>query len=180
MTERKRPDVTFESWVERQIRVAQERGDFDNLPGAGKPIPHYDDDELWWVKDYLRREGLSAEALLPPPLQLRKEIERLPEVVRDIPTEDGVREVVAELNRRVADCLRAPDRLPVPLHLVDADDTVRRWRADRRAASALRAEPPTAQRAEPPTAQRAEPPTAQPGSSVPGHRPWWRRLFASG
>ncbi len=74
--------------------------------------------------------GVAATA---PPLQLRKEVERLPDVVRDIPTEDGVREIVAELNRRIVDCLRAPDRLPVPLHLVDADDTVRRWRTDRRA-----------------------------------------------
>ncbi|MGW0024886.1 DnaJ family domain-containing protein [Rhodococcus sp. NPDC003383] len=163
MTERKRPDITFESWVERQIRVAQERGDFDNLPGAGKPIPHYGDDELWWVKDYLRREGLSTEALLPPPLQLRKEIERLPETVRDIPTEDGVREVVAELNRRIVDCLRAPDRLPVPLHMVDADDTVQQWRADRRAA----------------IAQRVDRPAANPVPAPPARISWWRRLFAS-
>ena len=28
----------YESAVERQIREAQERGDFDNLPGAGKPL----------------------------------------------------------------------------------------------------------------------------------------------
>ena len=27
-----------ESWVEKQIREAQERGEFDNLPGAGKPL----------------------------------------------------------------------------------------------------------------------------------------------
>ena len=66
MTERKRPDITFESWVERQIRVAQERGDFDNLPGAGKPIPHYGDDELWWVKGASPRDvdtnSYAAEA----------------------------------------------------------------------------------------------------------------------
>ena len=26
------------TWVEQQLRVAMERGDFDDLPGAGKPI----------------------------------------------------------------------------------------------------------------------------------------------
>ncbi|MDT7727587.1 MAG: hypothetical protein QOI21_4163 [Actinomycetota bacterium] len=63
-----------------QIREAVDRGDFDNLPGAGKPLPGISGprEEQWWLKGYLRREGLSAEALLPPQLQLRKEIQRLP------------------------------------------------------------------------------------------------------
>lgn len=131
MTERKRPDITFESWIERQIRVAQERGDFDNLRGAGKPIPQRSDDELWWVKDYLHREGLSTEALLPPPLQLRKEVERLRDTVRDVPTEPAVRQIVRELNRRIVDCLRAPSGPLVPVHRVDPEAVVRQWAADR-------------------------------------------------
>ncbi|GLZ01820.1 hypothetical protein Acsp02_90710 [Actinoplanes sp. NBRC 103695] len=28
----------YESAVDRQLREAQERGEFDNLPGAGKPL----------------------------------------------------------------------------------------------------------------------------------------------
>lgn len=28
----------WEKWVDEQVRTAQERGDFDNLPGKGKPI----------------------------------------------------------------------------------------------------------------------------------------------
>lgn len=131
MTERKRPDVSFETWIERQIRVAQERGDFDNLPGAGKPIPNHGNDEMWWIKTYLEREGLSGEALLPPELQLRKEIERLPESVRTIPTEKDVQQVVADLNRRVAACLLSPDRLPIPLHKVDVEDVLETWRIER-------------------------------------------------
>jgi hypothetical protein len=38
MTERKPPGMSFESWVDKQIREATERGEFDGLPGAGKPI----------------------------------------------------------------------------------------------------------------------------------------------
>lgn len=132
MTERKPPDVPFESWVERQIRVAQERGEFDNLPGAGQPIPHLgDDDELWWVKNKLRREGLSTEALLPPSLQLRREVQRVPHTVADLPTESAVREVVADLNRRIAAHLLAPSGPLVPVHTVDADEAVAAWRASR-------------------------------------------------
>ena len=72
MTERKPPGVSFESWVDKQIRDASERGDFKDLPGFGKPLP--DDtapyDELWWVKGKMHREGVSV---LPPTLALRKE-----------------------------------------------------------------------------------------------------------
>lgn len=58
------PPSTFESWIEREIREAQERGVFDDLPGAGKPLPGLDEphDPLWWVKRKIRDENLS---LLP-------------------------------------------------------------------------------------------------------------------
>ena len=57
-----------------QILEATERGAFDNLPGAGRPIEDLDKphDELWWVKQKLRRENLSY---LPPTIALRKEAE---------------------------------------------------------------------------------------------------------
>ncbi|MFF0815240.1 DUF1992 domain-containing protein [Rhodococcus sp. NPDC003318] len=130
MTERKPWNVPFESWVERQIRLAQERGDFDNLEGAGKPLPHVDDaDENWWVKRKLAAEGLSTEALLPPSLQLRREIERLPDSVADLPTEQAVRDVVADVNRRIAEYIRAPSQPVVPVHRVDVDAAVAAWRA---------------------------------------------------
>lgn len=60
MTERKPPRATFESWIEQQIRGACERGDFENLEGAGRPIPGRAGDD-WWVRGYLRREGLRDE-----------------------------------------------------------------------------------------------------------------------
>lgn len=69
-----------ETSVDRQIREAQERGLFDDLPGAGKPLPGLDepDDENWWIKRKLREEGISADALLPPSILLRRELDRLP------------------------------------------------------------------------------------------------------
>lgn len=33
------PLSRYESVVDRQIRQARERGEFDNLPGMGKPLP---------------------------------------------------------------------------------------------------------------------------------------------
>jgi hypothetical protein len=124
----------YESVVDRQIRLAQERGEFDNLPGTGKPLPGRGepDDELWWVKSYIRREGLSTEPLLPTSLQLARQIERLPETVRKLPSEYAVREAVSELNRRVVEYLRAPTPPHVPVGPVDPDAVVEQWRSGRR------------------------------------------------
>ena len=96
MTERKPPGVSFESWVDKQIREAAERGEFDDLPGAGKPLPRAGeaDDENWWLRGFLSRNAVSGDGLLPPSMQLRKEVEQLPEVVRELPAEERVREAL--------------------------------------------------------------------------------------
>lgn len=134
MTERKPPDMTFESWVDKQVREATERGEFDDLPGAGQPLPglHKPHDEMWWIKQKMRDEELSGEAFLPPPLRLRKEAERMPETVRELATEREVRDTVAEFNRRVADFLRAPSGPSVRVHKLDVEQIIQQWHAPRR------------------------------------------------
>ena len=37
-SQRKGDDQSWESWVDQLIREAQARGEFDNLPGKGKPL----------------------------------------------------------------------------------------------------------------------------------------------
>ena len=58
MTERKPPGRSWESWLDEQIRQAREDGAFDNLDGAGKPLPDLDQgyDPDWWVKKLVCRE----------------------------------------------------------------------------------------------------------------------------
>jgi Domain of unknown function (DUF1992) len=129
MTERKPPGISFTSWVDQQINEAAQRGAFDNLPGAGKPIPDRGEaDGQVWLREYLRREGISAEELLPTPLKLRKEIERLTGTVQDLRSEQEVRDVVAGLNRRIMDWRRIPAGPPVFLRLVDTEMMVSKWR----------------------------------------------------
>jgi len=43
--------------AERLIQEAMEAGEFDDLPGTGLPIPGAGrvDDELWWIRSWLRR-----------------------------------------------------------------------------------------------------------------------------
>jgi hypothetical protein len=165
MTERKPAGASFESWIDAQIREAAERGAFENLPGTGKPIPDLDQpyDPNRWVKQKIREEGLPTEALLPPSLRLRKELERLPETVRDLPTEHAVRDAVADLNGQIAAWLRTPSPPYVPIRPAGVEEVLERWRTDRGLAARQRAAArETAAR------QAAEKPA--PGT------PWWRRI----
>jgi Domain of unknown function (DUF1992) len=133
MTERKPSGMSFTSWIDQQISEAAERGAFDNLPGAGKPLPKRGDadDEQAWLREYLRREGVSAEVLLPTPLRLRKEAARLAETVPALSSEQEVREAVAELNHRIKEWRRIPVGPPIFVPLVDEDIMLSRWREAR-------------------------------------------------
>ncbi len=132
----------YESPVEKAIREAQERGEFDNLPGAGKPLPHLGDDPDWWVKQYAQRENLDLSGALSPALALRKEKAGFPESLLDLATEESVRVVLEDYNRRVKlDRLRPAIGKQAPLlaPLVDVDDMVDRWRGLRAEAEAREA-----------------------------------------
>ncbi|MEU6863895.1 DUF1992 domain-containing protein [Streptomyces sp. NPDC046876] len=131
MTERKPPGVSFESWVDRQIREAAERGEFEQLKGLGKPLASLDTpyDEMWWIKDKMHREGFAA---LPPSLALRKEAEDTLEAVRAARSERRVRELLDAVNEKIAAALRMPPPGP-PLRLspFDVEEVLAQWRAQR-------------------------------------------------
>ena len=99
---RKPPRVRWETWVERQIRESMERGDFDNLPGAGKPIPDLAApyDELWWLRKKLRDEKLSID---PPILVLRRELDETLQRIGAARSEAEVRRLVVAINERIVD-----------------------------------------------------------------------------
>lgn len=55
------PDSPYETYTDRLVREAMEQGRFDDLPGSGKPLrgAGETDDDLWWVRDWLRRNSLN-------------------------------------------------------------------------------------------------------------------------
>ena len=166
MTERKPPGVSFESWVDRQVRRAEQERPLQELPGAGKPLQGLDGpyDELWWVKEKLRREQVSV---LPPSLAVRKAAEDLLGSLATVPTEAQLRRLVTAHNERVADLARRPDPGPaVVVRPLRMDDVLRRWHEARGggAAPARDVESGTAQ-------DPAEGETA----ARPRRTPWWRR-----
>ena len=136
MTSRKPARVTWESWVERQIREARERGQFDDLPGLGKPLPSTGEpyDETWWVREKARREQIS---LLPATLVVRKKAEHLDEHLHELRSEADVRAAVEHLNTEIVQANRTAFGGP-PSRLLprDPDEVVALWRERREAEAA--------------------------------------------
>lgn len=128
----------FRSVVDAQIRAAEARGAFDNLAGAGKPIPGLmePDDPMWWIKGFMEREDVPGEAMLPPSLAMRREIEKLPGTLASLRSEKAVRDHVEDLNHRIRRWIQIPIGPQVPLRPVDVDQAVEAWRAARTPAPA--------------------------------------------
>ena len=122
-----------ESLIDQQIRAAEARGEFDDLPGAGKPLTGLDKpySEDWWLKQLVERENLGRHAL-PPSLALRKEAQDLRSGIVPGRSERAVRDAVADYNERVVEARRKPlSGPPVALEELDVDEVVRAWRARR-------------------------------------------------
>ncbi len=75
--------TVFEKLAEQRIQEAMERGDFDNLPGKGKPLVLEDDSHL--PPDLrIAYKVLKNANCLPPELELRKEIRTTEELLSGI------------------------------------------------------------------------------------------------
>jgi len=139
---RRRPeDQTL--WVDQQIRAAMARGEFDDLPHAGRPLPHIDtrSDPDWWLRQFIERENITG--VLPESLQLRKDDAALTDRLDELRTEESVRLALEEFNRRIVAARRQlQGGPPVVTPLRDVEDEVGRWRERRAARIAARTPPP--------------------------------------
>lgn len=150
--------------VESALDKAIRRGDFDDLPGLGKPLTglHNSEDPDWWVKAKMEREELSGVA--PAAFQLRKENAVLEDTVDAFSKEADVRDYLAGFNARVREAvmdLREGPPVFTPPRKIDAE--VIAWRQRRIARRETRNPPPA-----PRGSSGQEWVDAQP-------RRWWRR-----
>lgn len=121
-------------FVETAIQLAIRRGEFDDLPGAGKPIEglgtHHDPD--WWIRRKIETENLSG--LGPPALLLRVEDRELDANLDQLARESDVREVLEDFNKRIIAARRQlQGGPPVVTRTRDVDAEIEAWR-ERRAA----------------------------------------------
>ncbi|WP_243229361.1 DUF1992 domain-containing protein [Microbacterium sp. CIAB417] len=119
-------------FVETAIQVAIRRGEFDDLPGAGKPIEglgtHHDPD--WWIRRKIETENLTG--LGPPALMLRVEDRELDDRLDALGRESDVRDVLEDFNRRVIDARRQlSGGPPVVTRTRDVDAEIAAWRERR-------------------------------------------------
>jgi hypothetical protein len=134
-------------YVDLSIKQAMERGDFDDLPGAGKPIKGLgtQHDPNWWVKQLIEREKITG--VLPPALQLRKDDAELEDKLDRHTAESEVRRELEEFNARVMKARYTPvDGPPLITMPRDVEVEVEAWRerrlARRREAAAAKATAP--------------------------------------
>lgn len=159
-----------QTWVDQAISQAQRQGAFDNLPGAGRPLPDVDtrSDPDWWVRGLLEREQVDLSEALPGVMQLRREKSRFPDSLLDLADEDAVRAHLEDFNERVLADRRRPyagSGSPPVVGRVDVEEMLQRWRA-------ARAEVPPPPPTEDPGAEDDEPPAPR--------RRWWRRPRRTG
>jgi hypothetical protein len=146
-------------YVDVVVDQAMRRGEFDNLPLQGKPIPGLTGthDPDWWIKGLIERENITG---LLPSAQLRKDDAELDDKLDLEAMEIRVREIVTEFNARVVDARRQlQGGPPVVTPTRDVDEEVARWQARRAARRTAASSPPPATRRAPTTSEG---------------RPWWK------
>ncbi|AEG42855.1 DUF1992 domain-containing protein [Isoptericola variabilis] len=160
-------------WVDTVVDQAIRRGEFDDLPLAGKPIPglkgSYDPD--WWLKNLVEREQITG---ILPPAQLRKDDAELDQVLDRESSEDRVRKLVEDFNARVIDARRQlMGGPPVVTPTRDVEREVARWRERRAALGVRRDAPASADRARNDDENADE--RADERGRETRRRRWWRR-----
>ena len=86
--------------IERKIKEAQEKGEFDNLPGKGEPLKLEDDSG---VPEDLRMayKILKNADCLPPEIELKKEIRQMEDMLAGIPDEKERYRLMKKINMKI-------------------------------------------------------------------------------
>lgn len=79
--------------INAKIREAEENGEFDNLAGAGKPLPKVDDPENALINRLMKENGAVPEFVT-----LSRELTRLREELRETGDRTRRREIMTEMS----------------------------------------------------------------------------------
>ena len=103
---------TFQRIVEKRIKEAQKRGDFDDLPGSGEPLEFEDDSHI--PEDLrLAYKILKNADCLPPDLLLKKEIRQMEDMLENIPDERERCRMIKSINYKIMKLNMTRNRPPL-------------------------------------------------------------------
>jgi hypothetical protein len=90
----------FQKIIEKRIKEAQKRGEFDDLPGSGEPLSIEDDSH---VPEDLRLayKILKNADCLPPELELKREIRQMEDMLEKIPDEKEKYRQIKRINYKI-------------------------------------------------------------------------------
>lgn len=87
----------FEQIIEKRIKSAQQKGEFENLPGAGKPIIFENDSHI--PEDLrLAYKILKNANCIPPEIELKKEVQQTEELLSNIDDAKEKYRILKKLN----------------------------------------------------------------------------------
>jgi hypothetical protein len=90
----------FDKIAEKRIRDALEKGDFDALPGRGKPL-HLEDDSGVPEDLRLAYKILKNANCLPPEVELKREIRQMEDMLATLPDEKEKYRHIKRINYKI-------------------------------------------------------------------------------
>lgn len=126
--------ISQKAWkliAEAKIEQAIREGEFENLPGFGKPLnlDLTNDNEFWWLREKAKRENLSV---LPPALILKREVQKRLDRMMELDSAEQVTRAVIELNQWIIGAnLKVLWGPPSEVQPLQVDAVVQKWN-DRR------------------------------------------------
>ena len=86
--------------IEQKIQEAQERGEFDNLPGRGAPVAIEDDSHI--PEDLrLAYKILKNANCVPPEIELKKEIRQMEDMLENMTDEKEKYRQIKKINFKI-------------------------------------------------------------------------------
>ena len=90
----------FQKIIESRIKEAQQKGEFDSLPGTGQPLAMEDDSHI--PPDLrLPYKILKNAGCIPPELQLKKDIRQMEDMLDSIPDEKEKYRLIKKINYQI-------------------------------------------------------------------------------
>ena len=90
----------FQKIIEKRIKEAQRKGEFDDLPGRGEPVPIEDDSHI--PEDLrLAYKILKNANCVPPEIQLRKDIRKMQDMLENMSDEREKYRHIKKINFKI-------------------------------------------------------------------------------